>query len=78
MYTIEFLCGLTGYSKNTIYNLCNDLGIEGVKGQVKGNPGKAKYSQEDMQKLLRYQTAVKRGVKKEEAIRMALNPDLGQ
>lgn len=77
MYTIEFLCGLTGYSKNTIYNLCNDLNIDGVKGQVKGNPGKAMYSQEDMQKILRYQTAVKRGAKKDNAIQAALNPVVG-
>ena len=72
MYTIEFLCSLTGYAKNTLYNLCNDLNITGVKGQVKGNPGKAMYSEVDMKKLLSYQTKVNRGATKEAAVKAIL------
>lgn len=72
MYTIEFFSGLTGYKKNTLYNLCNDLNITGTKGQVKGNPGKALYSKADMDKLLAYQAKVNKGSSKETAVKEVL------
>jgi len=55
MYTIEELCELTGYKKNTLYNLCNDLDIDGIKGKIPGNPGKALYYELDLTVLKYYQ-----------------------
>ena len=68
MFTIEQLCALLGYKKNTIYNLCNDLDIKGTKGQVRGNPGKAVFSEDDMFKLLDYKEFLMKGLSKQEAL----------
>ncbi len=54
MYTIEELCEATGYKKNTLYNLCNDLDIDGIKGKIPGNPGKALYFELDLLTLKYY------------------------
>lgn len=56
MYDIEQLCEFTGYKKNTLYNLCNDLNIDGIKGKIPGNPGKALYSSGDLFIIQTYQS----------------------
>ncbi len=71
MYTIEQLCELTGYKKNTLYNLCNDLDIDGVKGKIPGNPGKALYDSGDLFILQTYQGLLS-SYSKSRAIEMTL------
>jgi hypothetical protein len=67
MYTIEDLEYETGYSKNTLYNLCVKLGIRANKGKIPGNAGKGLYTEEDLAMLLKYKEAIKTGLDKEEA-----------
>jgi hypothetical protein len=67
-YTIEFIGAICGYKINTLYNLCNDLSISGVKGKVPGKPGKALYSELDMKKILLYQTLLKKNMAKAKAL----------
>ena len=66
--TIEELMELTGYSKNTIYALCNSLDITPIRGQIKGNAGKGLYTLEDLDRLLQYKKLVNSGKSKNEAI----------
>ena len=63
MYDIEQMCEFTGYKKNTLYNLCNDLDIDGIKGRIPGNPGKALYSRNDLLLIATYQDYLKNNSK---------------
>ena len=58
---------LTGYSKNTIYNLSPKLGIKPKKGLIEGAPGKGSYSKEDLDKLLKYKDLISQEYSKEAA-----------
>ena len=67
MYSIEEILKITGYSKNTVYNLCPNLDIRPVKGLVKGLPGKGMYSREDVTKLLEYKSLIDQKYSQEDA-----------
>jgi len=71
MYDIEQLMELTGYKKNTLYNLCNDLDIDGIKGKISGNPGKSLYSEQALLLIYKYQGLLIKHSRKD-AIRIVL------
>lgn len=57
------MCEITEYKKNTLYNLCNDLDIDGIKGKIPGNPGKALYSRADLEVIAIYKHHLKNNCK---------------
>lgn len=69
MFTIETLEDLTGYSKNTLYNLTCEMGIKPYKNRIKGNPSKGVYDDKALEALLLYKDLTQENqLKKREAI----------
>ena len=69
--TIEDLKEATGYSKNTIYNLCVALGIKPTRGLIPGNISKGVYNKKDLDTLVYYKQLLDSGKTKDEALREA-------
>jgi len=74
MYTLEILSDLTGYSKNTLYNLTCEMGIKPYKNRIKGNPSKGVYDDRALESLLLYKKLTQESrMKKKEAMTRVLS-----
>jgi len=74
MYTIETIEILTGYSKNTIYNLTSLISIKPFKNRIPGNPSKGTYNEKALEALLYYKKLTQeQQINKKEAVKMVLD-----
>jgi len=74
MYPIETVEELTGYSKNTLYNLTSELNIKPFKNRVVGNPSKGVYDSKALDALLLYRKLTQEDqLKKKEALVVVLD-----